>query len=115
MEDAGKLEETPVWLIGMSYFQRARALEEESLILAGSATTSKSSLSSVVDENSGDSEVTNEHFSGQDFRWTAMVGSYGADRDTLYRSFDDEAYSSDVPTENDSLDETITTSTESFF
>jgi hypothetical protein len=39
-------------------------------------------------------ETSNEQFSGQLFRRNAVEGSYGAGRDTSYRSFDDEAYSS---------------------
>jgi hypothetical protein len=38
-------------------------------------------------------EIINEEFTQQDFRRSAAQGSYGAGKDTAYRSFDEEAYS----------------------
>jgi len=77
----------PAWLIGMSYTSKAHAMQEEALISAGTLTES---------EKEEQENVVNDEFSGQDFRRHAVEGSYGAGRDTSYRSFDDEAYSSSV-------------------
>ncbi|KAL3939460.1 MAG: hypothetical protein SGBAC_005824 [Bacillariaceae sp.] len=77
----------PAWLVGMSYVSKAQTLQEEALISAGTLTKS---------EKEEQENVVNDEFSGQDFRRHAVEGSYGAGRDTSYRSFDDEAYSSSV-------------------
>ncbi|CAJ1946564.1 unnamed protein product [Cylindrotheca closterium] len=77
----------PAWLVGMAYSSKAHAMQEEAQISAGTLTES---------EKEEQENVVNDEFSGQDFRRHAVEGSYGAGRDTSYRSFDDEAYSPSV-------------------
>ena len=93
LSDAGQRESIPAWLRGMAHVSNARSIEEEIQILAGS---------SRVATDAGDS-VLNEEFTEQDFRRTAAEGSYGASKDTAYRSFDDEAYNDVDP--NNELDQ----------
>ncbi|CAB9507569.1 dependent RNA helicase [Seminavis robusta] len=80
-------QRVPAWLLGMSYTSRARALEEEVAIAAGGGSLVGSS---------DDIEVTTTEasFSEQDFRSSAVAGSWGSERDTSYHDFDDDAYSS---------------------
>jgi DNA topoisomerase-3 len=100
LRGAGQRESIPSWLQGMAHVANARKLEEDLAISAGTSTLSESS---IIDT---DGVVTNEEFSGQDFRRTAVEGSYGAGRDTSYRSFDEEAYS------NASVNSTFTAATD---
>lgn len=79
---AGQSKSIPAWLQGMAHVSNAKSLEEEMQIQAGTLSNGNT----VVDT------VLNEEFSDQDFRRTAAEGSYGAGKDTAYRSFDDEAY-----------------------
>jgi len=78
----------PAWLLGMSYIAKARSLEEEGAIAAGSGA----GLFQVPDTDNS-KVVENDKFSAQDFRRSAEEGSWGAQRDTSYKAFDDEAYS----------------------
>jgi DNA topoisomerase IA len=87
LREADQGDSIPSWLQGMAHIDNARRLEEEIAISAGTMTSLESS-------SEADGLVTNEEFTGQDFRRTAIEGSYGAGRDTSYRSFDEEAYSS---------------------
>ena len=87
LREADQGDSIPSWLQGMAHIDNARRLEEEIAISAGTVTPSESG-------SEADGLVTNEEFTGQDFRRTAVEGSYGAGRDTSYRSFDEEAYSS---------------------
>ena len=60
-----------------------------------------------------DEGILNEEFTEQDFRRTAAEGSYGASKDTAYRSFDEEAYNDlDLKTDIKQLGDDITTITE---
>jgi len=93
LHGADQSNSIPSWLYGMSYISNARALEEELAIQAGTVTTEAATISSSGNEKNA--VVINEEFTGQDFRRTAMEGSYGAGRDTSYRSFDEQAYSTD--------------------
>lgn len=65
MQEAG--QPVPAFLIGMAHVSRANLIQEEELIMAGSG--------GAIDEN--DDGVVNEQFTGQDFRRTAVEGSYG--------------------------------------
>lgn len=99
LSGAGHIESIPAWLQGMAHVANARLLEEEMQIQAGTPTKGSNAFE----------EVLNEEFSGQDFRRTAAEGSYGADKDTAYRSFDEEAYSDfDTDEELDRYDNTTT-------
>ena len=84
--EANQLDSIPAWLQGMSYIAKARTLEEEMAIDAGSTNLS-------IDATEPSSDVINDAFSQQDFRRTAVEGSYGMDKDVAYRGFDDDAYS----------------------
>eukprot|EP00980_Cylindrotheca_fusiformis_P022743 scaffold9673_cov108-Cylindrotheca_fusiformis.AAC.1 len=68
-------------------------MEEDELINAGSGGggggTSPPNM--YVDDSQN---VVNDAFSSQDFRRHAVEGSYGAGKDTSFRSFDEEAYNS---------------------
>jgi DNA topoisomerase IA len=76
-------QSAPAWMVGMAHVSRARQLsEDQQLVGAGR-------------EQMNETSEVNDNFSGQDFRRTAVEGSYGAGRDTSYRSFDDEAYSNE--------------------
>ena len=101
LRDADQTESIPSWLQGMAHVANARALEEELAIRAGTAT-------SIEKINETDGMVTNEEFTGQDFRRTAIEGSYGIGRDTSYRSFDEEAYSSSSDTTISSASTAVT-------
>ena len=83
LRDANQGESIPSWLQGMAHIANARSMEEEIAISAGSSP-SVDSANNVV--------VANEEFTGQDFRRTAVKGSYGAGRDTSFRAFDEAAY-----------------------
>ena len=100
LEDANQSDSIPAWLQGMSYISRARDLEEDMKIQAGSAGTIQS-----------DDETTeiNDEFSQQDFRRTAAEGSYGMGKDNSYRNFEDEAYSSDLDAVRDIEGEAVLT------
>jgi len=87
LQDAEQVDSIPSWLRGMAHVANARKLEEELAIQAGTAVHSETN-------SNNEGLITNEEFTGQDFRRTAVEGSYGAGRDTSYRSFDEEAYSS---------------------
>ena len=83
-------QDIPPWLRGMSYVSKARAMDEEDLISAGSGSNFMDNCSD------GDEDVEiNEKFTSQDFRRTATEGSYGIGRDVSYREFDDDAYRTD--------------------
>ena len=87
LTDAGQTDSIPSWLRGQAHVNKARSLEEDMKINAGSFATQVDSAS--------DDDVHNEEFSHQDFRRTAAEGSYGAGKDTSYRDFEDDAYSDD--------------------
>eukprot|EP00536_Pseudo-nitzschia_multiseries_P002733 jgi/Psemu1/6184/gm1.6184_g len=106
LHDADQSDSIPSWLYGMSYISNARTLEEELAIQAGTATAEAATMNGS--DNNGNGTVTNEGFTGQDFRRTAIEGSYGAGRDTSYRSFDEEAYS----VKSDTSDSSISTTPE---
>lgn len=91
LTDAGQGEYIPSWLQGQAHIAKARNMEEDMKIQAGSLGIQSNSTS-----DSTASEVTNEEFSHQDFRRTAAKDSYGAAKDTSYRNFEEEAYSSDL-------------------
>ena len=84
LTDAGQSDFIPSWLRGQAHINQARSLEEEMKINAGSFGSP---------ENGSEAEVHNEEFSGQDFRRNAAEGTYGAGKDSSYRSFEDDAYS----------------------
>ena len=86
LTDAGQTACIPSWLLGMAHIANARTLDEEMKIQAGT-------MASNDDDNDTSSvtSITNEVFTGQDFRRTAIEGSYGR-RDTSYRSFEEDAY-----------------------
>ena len=86
LRDADQGDAIPSWLQGMAHITNARLLEEKIAISAGTVAPL---------DSTNDVVVTNDEFTAQDFRRTAVEGSYGAGRDTSYRSFDEEAYSSD--------------------
>ena len=84
-------QEVPTWLIGMSHVTTARIREEEDAVAAGGgAVLDESTPESLVKENPDEGQG----FSGQDFRSNAAAGTWGAERDTSYRSFDEDAYMS---------------------
>jgi hypothetical protein len=87
LTDAGQSDSIPSWLRGQAHINQARSLEEDMKINAGS-------FGSQV--NRSEDDVHNEEFSHQDFRRTAIEGSYGVGKDTSYRSFEDDAYSDDL-------------------
>ena len=84
-------QDVPAWLLGMSHVSRARALEEQGAIAAGGGTLGGGSYSSTGGQSESTSDDT---FSQQDFRSSADAGSWGAERDTSYHDFDDDAYKS---------------------
>jgi len=94
----------PAWLAGMSYLTKAKLLEEEALIAAGSG----------YDSLEDSTEVVNAEFLGQDFRRHAVEGSYGAEKDTSYRSFDDKAYNLESAAAAASLEEQVVEGEPSF-
>lgn len=85
LTDAGQSDFIPSWLRGQAHINQARSLEEEMKINAGSFGS--------PENGSEAEEVHNEEFSGQDFRRNAAEGTYGAGKDSSYRSFEDDAYS----------------------
>ena len=87
LTDAGQIDSIPSWLRGQAHVNQARSLEEDMKINAGSFATQVDSMS--------DDDV-HEEFSQQDFRRTAAEGSWGIEKDTSYREFEDEAYSDDL-------------------
>ena len=95
LANAGQSESIPAWLQGMAHVSNARSREEDMKIQAGSATTSVNTADDVV----------NEEFSEQDFRRTAAEGSYGAGKDTSFRSFDDNAYNDSSVIDNEYTDD----------
>lgn len=84
--DANQRHSIPSWMQGMSYIARARSLDEEMKISAGSFGI----------QNNEESSEINEEFGHQDFRRTAAEGSYGKGKDNRYLNFEDEAYNSDL-------------------
>ena len=88
MEEAN--QEVPIWLLGMAHVARAKTLSEKSAIAAGGGS-SFGSLTETEQQSSDDN--SNDEFIGQDFRKDAQTGSWGSERDTVYHSFDEEAYS----------------------
>ena len=86
-------QNVPSWLLGMSYTIRARRWQEEQAIMAGSGSTSATTVTSKNEISANDEETDqSSSFSAQDFRKDAEAGSWGAGRDTSYHAFDDEAY-----------------------
>ena len=84
-------QDVPTWLIGMSHVNTARTMEEEGAIAAGGGALMVETVpESFVKEESEEGQ----RFSGQDFRSSAAAGTWGAERDTSYRSFDEDAYRS---------------------
>ena len=94
LTDAGQSSCIPSWLQGMAHITNARSMEEDMKIQAGSLGVQNDTRSELAVP-----EVTNEEFSQQDFRRTAAKDSYGMGKDTAYRNFEEEAYSSDLAIE----------------
>lgn len=97
LQDADLDDNIPSWLQGMAHIANARELEEDMKIQAGSVGIQGGTSS---DSSASDSEVTNDEFSLQDFRRTAVKDSYGLGKDTAYRNFEEEAYNSDMGNSN---------------
>jgi len=104
LTEAGQYDH-PTWLQGQAHIANARAREEDMLIQAGSSGVA------AVGVESAD-VVTNDEFSQQDFRRTAVAGSYGSGKDTSYRGFEEDAYS-DIDLELIEQNSTTTASTTS--
>ena len=83
--EANQIDSIPAWLQGMSYIAKTRAIEEEMAIDAGSTNLS-------IDDATEPLSI-DDSFSEQDFRRTAVEGSYGINKDVAYRGFDNDAYS----------------------
>ena len=82
LADAGQSESIPHWLRGMAHVSNARSMEEEIQIRTGS----RAKKVTIVED------VINEEFTSQDFRRTAVEGSYGVGKDVAYRAFNEDAY-----------------------
>ena len=99
LQEANNTVAPPAWLIGMAHVSKTRKMDEEQEIAAASAPLGIPGVSSLLDNNDDGNDdldgaaAVNEQFTGQDFRRTAVEGSYGLGKDISYRSFDDEAYS----------------------
>ena len=83
MEEVG--QPIPLWLAGMAHVHAAREHAELSLIERGGGSGGR-----------GEQQPTGA-FEGEDFRSSAAVGSWGAERDVSYSSFDVDAYADVVP------------------
>jgi len=79
----------PSWLRGMAHQGEAKRRDEESAIALGGGSLSTDAAPVEAFDDS--------RYGSQDFRKTAAPGSWGADRDTSYKGFADDAYGDAAP------------------